>query len=202
MKTYTRKQIVESIKYWQRQLKMMNESTNIVVNADKSITIPYSKLIDLQRKYLSTMIPNAKTMTSSEIEDAIMEYGDFYGEVLDTNRDHIFSESDENKMHSIKISDYIEYDEDEFEPGEEWKCTRDSVVNNIKKYYPNVAKIEKIRTVDGSGLKIYSNGIGTLKKIWISLLYADSKYDELVKKGKLENELQSTDFYGCLDANN
>ena len=79
------------------------------------------------------------------------------------------------KMHSIKISDYIEYDEDEFEPGEEWKCTRDSVVNNIKKYYPNVAKIEKIRTVDGSGLKIYSNDIGTLKKIWISLLYADSK---------------------------
>ena len=67
----------------------MNESSNIVVNADKSITIPYSKLIDLQRKYLSTMIPNAKTMTSSQIEDAIMEYGDFYGEVLDTNRDQI-----------------------------------------------------------------------------------------------------------------
>ena len=148
------------------------------------------------------MLPNAKTMTSSEIEDAIMEYGDFYGEVLDTNRDNIFSESNENKMHSITFSDYIEYDEDEFEPGEEWKCTRDSVVKNIKKYYPNVAKIEKIRTVDGAGLKIYSNDIDTLKKIWVNLSFTDSKYDELVKKGKLENELKSTDFYGFLDVNN
>ena len=105
-----------------------------------------------------------------------------------------------SKLQSITFTDYIEYGADEFGPGEEWKCTRDSVVKNIKKHYPKVAKAEKIRTPDGPGLKIYSDDLDTLKKIWIALSYSDgdAHYDEMVKNGELEDELESTDFYGCL----
>ena len=103
-----------------------------------------------------------------------------------------------NKLQSITFTDFIEYDQDDFDPGEEWKCTRDCVVKNIKKHYPNVAKVSKISTCDGGGLRIYSNDIDTLKKIWFSLSINDAEYDKLVENGELEHMLQATDFYANL----
>ena len=104
-------------------------------------------------------------------------------------------------MKSVKFTDYIEYDKEDYELAEQWKCTIASVIRNIKKYFPKVAKAKRIYTNDGVGIEFFSDDIDTLKKLWISLSFidGDNEYNKLVKNGKLEYELDATDFYGCLN---
>ena len=79
-KRYTRKQIIESIKYWKNHLEKMNESTD----ADKCIAITqvimaYIKhQIDIDADYLLNQVYQmASTMTSSDeafqIRDEILD---------------------------------------------------------------------------------------------------------------------------------
>ena len=50
----------------------------------------------------------------------------------------------------------------------------------------SVVKAKEFDTWDGPGLKIYSNDLDTLKKIWISLSIDDAEYEKLMKNGDLE----------------
>ena len=134
-----------------------------------------------------------KKYTKKQITEAIA----YWEKQLKAGNYKKVNESD--GMKKVTFTDYIEYDEDDFKPGDEWKATRNGVIKNIKKHYPDVAMVKKIRTLDGGGLEIYSNNVNTLKKVWIDLSTADDTLDKLLNNPeKLEHELQASDFYSYL----
>lgn len=111
----------------------------------------------------------------------------------------------------LTFDGFIEYEDDEecgynaevdLGKGEKWHGTIDSVMKNIKKFFPKITKVKKIFNNDGPGFIIWSDDLDTLKHIWIRLGYTDGeqKYQELIKTNMLEDELEKSCFYdGALE---
>lgn len=134
-KRYTKKQILESIKYWEKQLRDGN----------------YKKL--------------------DESAGPLKKYSWYLDEFIDYSDDDVVSE--------------------EF-------ASIDATKKNLPKYIPSVTVYEAPEnSARRGGILMTSDSLDDLKKAVIYISYADGidEYDRLVKSGKLDNELESMDFF-------
>ena len=97
------------------------------------------------------------------------------------------------------LDEFIDYDDDD-DPTNPFN-TIESTVKNIPRLVPGVKAYEgptHTRGSTGGGLILVSNDLDALKKAVIYVSHADGvdEYKRLVKSGRLEDELESSDFYG------
>lgn len=91
------------------------------------------------------------------------------------------------------IGDYIDYPENTSNPF----STLKKALKNIPKMFPKVKALVKKPRGCGEGIELSSNDEDQLKKAFICLCYdnGEQHYDEFVKNGTLEDELESMGFY-------
>ena len=138
-KKYTKKQIMESIKYWQKQLKLGN----------------YKKLNESTKPL---------------------------------------------KKYSWYLDEFIDYSDDA-EPTDEF-ASIDAVKKNLPKYIPSITVYEAPgHSVSTGGILMTSDNLDDLKKavIYVSAANGIDMYNELVKTGRLDDELERMDFFNNID---
>ena len=91
------------------------------------------------------------------------------------------------------IPEYNEYPEETSNPF----STISKTIRNIPKKFPKVKAIVKKPQGQAAGIELSSTDEEQLKKAFITLCYdnGEEHYNELVANGKLEDELESMDFY-------
>ena len=101
---------------------------------------------------------------------------------------------------NVTVGGFIDYEDEDMDPGEEWHATLDSTIRNIKAHFPKIARAEKYCDHDGAGLRLFSDDLETLKHAWTVICTgSEAEYQKLVKNNTLEHEITAMDFYNVLE---
>jgi len=104
------------------------------------------------------------------------------------------------KKYSWYSDEFIDYSDDE--PEYEF-ASIDLVKKNLPKYIPSVTIYEAPgNSVKSGGILMTSDNLDDLKKAVIYISYSNGidEYNELVKRGELDDDLKSMDFFNNIDA--